>query len=289
VIDNGGIIIGGSGSSLWSLLLLLGALFMVRYQRQPTDKEQRIAFVLVTILLIGYGIPNMIVSHTTFIDITRKSEARPLWRLYGYVRLSLIGLCFIFLLHLYYVMLQTSAKGDRKRHPLYHLLRKITPYPIIQSISRFGASSYSWIYGTSAFSTNAEGWQIFWTYVNIILMPSVGIWCLITFIHVTTGAKRSLIQMLHLECIFTLSPPPAKWAEEHEKNDRKLNIESETPRDWLQQKRKMRQSTCQKEHDRLIDMDEHDLATEVAQFRKELSVSSMSENEVTPGDSITDL
>ena len=233
----------------------------------------------------------MMTAYTAFVDISQYSKAWALWKLYDYVRLSLIGISFIVILQLYHAMLQTSRKGDRKRHPLYHLLCKITPYSIILSLSRFGATSYKWIYQGSLeeFPNDATGMHIFWLYVSIILMPFGGVGCLVAFVNVTTGAQRSLIQMLHLECIFNLPAPPTEWAEEHGNNHCEFSEESETPRHSQQQNREMRQSTRREEHDRLADMDEHDLANAMLHFKKELTARSMSENEVRTGDSITNL
>jgi hypothetical protein len=115
----------------------------------------------------------------------------------------------------------------------------------------------------------------------------VGLGCLITFTHVTAGAWRSLIQMLHLECIFTLPPPPAAWAQgrlsamfEDQKRESELQVpqkESEHPH-W-----RVRSSfTVQEDHDRLLQMDEYDLADAVTFFTRDLKknhTKAMSENE----------
>ena len=92
---------------------------------------------------------------------------------------------------------------------------------------------------------------------------------MVVFMNVTAGAKRSLIQMLHLECIFTLPDAPASWAEN---NNIGLRIDGEST---------MRPTTVQEENDRLTIMDEDALATEVVSHTRESTNNAgrMSEQE----------
>ena len=253
VVITGLLLLGGVGSSVWSMMLLFGALFTVQYSRQPTHKEQVIACVVVNALLVGYTIQVMVATHAAWHAISYRLHSET-FHYYNVIRLVLIVLSGICLLRLYQVMMQTSIKGERFRSPLFHLLKKIAPYVIILVAVRFGGSTYPWIYKEEIYkiTANADGWQIFWMYVFILLLPLTGFGFLIAFIYVTAGAKRSLIQMLHLECIFTLPDAPASWAAD---NNIDLRLDGEST---------MRPTTVQEEHDRLITMDEHDLAAAVA-------------------------
>ena len=217
VLGTGGALWGGIGASTWAFMLLLGALFTVHSGRQPSHKEQIVVGVLINVLLIGFSIYGMIVTHVAWHEGTY-SDFRHIWIYYRIIRIVLIVLSSVCLLYLYQVMLQTSIKGERFRSPLFHLLKKIAPYVIILMVVRFGGSSYQWIYGETVYRipANADGWQIFWMYVYVLLLPAASIGLMISFLKVTAGAKRSLIQMLHLECIFTLPPAPVIWADREE-------------------------------------------------------------------------
>jgi len=75
--------------------------------------------------------------------------------------------------------------------------------------------------------------------------------------------------MLHLECIFTLPDAPASWAE---KNNINLRFNGEST---------MRPTVVQEEQDRLITLDEYDLAVAVASHTREATENAgrMSEQE----------
>jgi hypothetical protein len=248
-------------------MLLLGALFTVHSGRQPSHKEQLVVGVLINVLLIGFSIYGMITTHVAWHGGTY-SDFRYIWGYYRTSRIVLIVLSSVCLLYLYQVMLQTSIKGERFRSPLFHLLRKIAPYVIILMTVRFGGSSYQWIYGETVYRipANAGGWQIFWMYVYVLLVPAASIGLMISFLKVTAGAKRSLIQMLHLECIFTLPPAPVMWADQEEakKSIGEFRLDGES-------KSTMRPTMvmAQEAHDHLITMDEHDLAAAVASHIRE--------------------
>jgi hypothetical protein len=114
--------------------------------------------------------------------------------------------------------------------------------------------------------------QIFWMYVFVLLMPAASLGLMIVFVNVTAGEKRSLIQMLHLECIFTLPDAPASRAEEGENKDNDHRLDGEST---------IIPTMAQEEHDRLVTMDEHDLAAAVASHTIESGIDAghMSEKE----------
>jgi hypothetical protein len=110
--------------------------------------------------------------------------------------------------------------------------------------------------------------QTFWLYAYVLLIAIVGLGFLIIFVSVTAGAKRALIQMLRLECIFTLPPEIATaWAPDcgsaRESSVSRVEM-SVSDRPQVQSVRLTR--TAEEERQRLLDMDEHDLAVEMIRF-----------------------
>ena len=98
--------------------------------------------IAVNAALVFYTIPYMWKAYFGFFDVKVMSEYWGYWLWYDRLRIMLIVLSAIAMLRLYYVMLRTSAKGERRKHPLYHLLRKVVPYPMVLCASRFGATTY---------------------------------------------------------------------------------------------------------------------------------------------------
>ena len=183
----------------------------------------------------------------------------------------------VVVLWLYYILRKTSIKGQRERSPLYHLLRKLIPYPIICLISRAGASVYKQVYlePPEQFQTSDGFWKTFWFYIAVVFMPAIGLLSLIAFTKVTPGARRSLIQMLHLDGVFTLPVAPANWAEQNEKEKEKektgnpmTNAEAIDNETEERQSRFSRHSFTLDElelhHELLYQMDEYELAIAVA-------------------------
>ena len=245
------------------MMLLVSALFTVQYGRQPSYKEQIVSCVCVYLLLLGVAIPAAIVCHTAWYDVSRAQEHFAYWKYYDLVRIALIVLSVGVLLRLYQVLLRTSIKSERFRSPLFHLLKKIMWYPIILATARLGATSYKHIYNEdiAVIPPTAGGMQIFWMYVFVLLMPLTGIGCLLAFIHVTAGSKKSVIQMLRLECIFTVPDDPVPWLKEGKTKEHNLGtgeIELTTT-----------STSVNAEHERYLSMDEHDLASVVALHTRE--------------------
>ena len=261
----------GVGASLWSLMLLGSALFTVQYGRQPSRTEQMVATACAYLLMLSAAIPAAVICHQSFYDVSRASEHFDYWRNYDIIRITLIVLSFIVLVRLYQFMLNMSLPGERHKSPLYHLIRKIMWYPIILSVARLGATAYKHIYNEdiATIPANADGWQVFWMYIFVLLMPLNGSGCLIAFLHVTAKSKRSLVQMLHLECIFHV---PDEYVPRLNQDHKLGHIET----------------TNQGMHDRYVSMeerymsmDEHELASVVAKSARASSVAAggMSENE----------
>jgi len=295
----GGVNVGGIGSSLWSFLLLTGALFTVDVGRMPTYYESLVFAIVANMLLFAYSVPATDVEYQAHKIANSTNPDLFLYvLLYDYIRAAFIGLSIVVISRLYYVLLVTTAIGERKRSPLYHLLRKIVVYPIILTVSRIGASVYKQVYSENIedFKENSNAAKTFCFFLAVICMPAVGLPALIAFIKVTAGARRSLMQMLHLECFCDLPPPHPSWASEAEDarsenekdrdNDHRLDRDRDrdssfawgSPRQSQVQRRN--DLTAEEEFDMFHGMDEHELATAVTySFKENNSNQPMSEKE----------
>ena len=280
-----GIQAGGIGCSLWSFMILACALFTVHFGRQPSKKEELIAGVTLNVAIWAYSIPVAMIAYLVYKRQYPLEKVFIFVRLYDVIRIGFIVLSMIVLLWLYYILRKTSIKGQRERSPLYHLLRKLIPYPIICLISRAGASVYKEVYSETIESypgyAIAGFWKTFWFYIAVVFMPAIGLFSLIAFIKVTPGARRSLIQMLHLDGVFTLPVAPAKWAEQDEKEKEKEKVKEKektgnpmTNAEAIDNETEERQSRFSRHsftldelelhHELLYQMDENELANAVA-------------------------
>jgi len=211
----GGANLGGIGSSVWSFMILVGAVFTVHSGRQPTNREQLSTSILINLLVVANMIPAARYSYIAYVNPSRKDEFFVFRTVYDYIRITFIALSMALCVQLYYDLIKRSARGERQRCPLYHLLRKIVPYPLILIIARFGATVYKQVYheGQDKLPLDAGSMQLFWFWIYIFFVAFVGFPCLVQFVRVTPGAGRSLIQMLHMDCIFKLPEAPAAWVE----------------------------------------------------------------------------
>jgi len=264
---------GGLGSSLWSFLILLSALFPVEYGRLITGNEQVIGTAVVYTVMIGYSIHMAIAGYYSPSNIDGWNRG---WLQYDYMSFSIISLILLCFLRLYYKMMVTSIRRERSRSPLYHLLKRVVPYPVIISISRSGAGVYKQLYRATIISFplfGATSAQTFWYYYGVVMMPFAGIGTLITFICVQPGAWRSLIQMLHMERILTLPPPPVNWGEpgiglSKDHRDGEPVRESHEKKCSKYQDKRPSTSSVQRDNEQLENMSEMELA--VALTRKYL-------------------
>ena len=276
-----GIYIGGIGCSLWSFMILACALFTVHFGRQPSKKEELIAGVTLNVAIWAYSIPATEIEYLVYKEELTAEKLWLLSLLWDFIRIGFIVLSMVVVLWLYYILRKTSIKGQRERSPLYHLLRKLIPYPIICLISRSGASVYKQVYLDAIESypgyAIAGFWKTFWFYIAVVFMPAIGLLSLIAFTKVTPGARRSLIQMLHLDGVFTLPVAPAKWAEQDEKEKEKEKEKTGNPMtnaEAIDNETEERQSRFSRHsftldelelhHELLYQMDEYELANAVA-------------------------
>jgi hypothetical protein len=131
---------------------------------------------------------------------------------------------------------------------------------------------YSFLFSSAA--------KTFCFYLAVLLVPAVGVAALIAFFLVTAGAKRSFIQMLRLECICTLPPAPASWVDWDDRSIRpnqefdKKQQEEQQEEQQQQPKLLRRVVSIEEDHDRLMYMNEHDLAAAAVTYYRASVVSA---------------
>ena len=148
-----GFTFGGYGAALWSLMLLLVADLAAEKSWLPSRREAIVAVVVVHLLMLvqvypmcaaayGYSAKPHLFIHQVVI--------------YDAMRIALIVLSLLVLLRLYIVLRRTTVNGQRHRSPLYHLLRKLVLYPIVQSVCRLAISPYDMGYHSTITSYPAD-------------------------------------------------------------------------------------------------------------------------------------
>jgi hypothetical protein len=193
-----GFVYGGTGAASFSLLLIIGALFTIEYQRKTTFYEELIIFGIIHVLLIAYSIPNWIAAYedNNFVFYLT---------LYQYVRFGLIFLSFFAIIRIYLHLKRISLKKYRKEHPLYHLVRKLVYYPIVQSVTRLGTTPYDLLYHDfmARYPKDASLTQTILLYCQTFLSPAAGIMTFLVFLSVQKSAFGELKKMFQFD--FTIS------------------------------------------------------------------------------------
>ena len=101
-----------------------------------------------------------------------------------------------------------STKIKRRNYPMFALAGRLIGYPIVQSLSRFGASWYELDQGTTTelylktiMSSEDRQLQTVELFVYCILVPIGGFGCFIIFLRIETDARNLLRRWLN--CLFT--------------------------------------------------------------------------------------
>jgi hypothetical protein len=100
-----------------------------------------------------------------------------------------------------WVLSKVTAVGERAKSPLYHLLRKLVLYPIVQCVTRLGTTPYDIAYHATfaAYPENGNAFQTFLAYLEVIFAPAAGLGALLVFLIMQKGAKTQLWRMLKLD------------------------------------------------------------------------------------------
>ena len=194
-ISSIGFSVGGSGAAIWSIIILASAVYTIEWQRKPSSHDQKKIFVVVTLILIGYGIPYYIAGYNAASDIVAFGDYLVA---FNYLRLALIGVSFLFMARMFYLLYQKTLQKERFDSPLYHLCRKLIFYPIVQCVTRLGTTPYDILYHStfSLFPENAGSLQTFLCYLEVVLAPSAGMGAFFVFLYMQTGAASEFIRML---------------------------------------------------------------------------------------------
>ena len=182
---------GGIGASVWSLMIIIAATFTVYYGREPTKKEAYIVFVLVNMLVLAWTIFGAIVGYNANSD--RKYFGTALFH-YNNMRIAIIVFTAAALAWMLWLVRKVTAKSEQKLSPLYHLVKRLAVYPIIQVVCRLGVAPYNLMYKESLAThpANTDNLRDFLLYVWVIFTPLAGLGAFLAFILMQKNAKESL-------------------------------------------------------------------------------------------------
>ena len=152
-------VIGGYGASLWAIMLIVAADFTAEMGRPPTRTEENISCVVVHVLML---VQVYHICAGAYISSDDPHEFVDQVLIYDMVRLALIFLSAAAVARMYYVLCKMAPKGQRRRSPLYHLLRKLVYYPLVQCLCRASITPYDFGYRStvSSFPPNAGALQV---------------------------------------------------------------------------------------------------------------------------------
>ena len=190
---------GGIGAASYAFLLIAATTFMVQYARQPTQFEQNAMFVILEALILTWAVIQCIGGYNSYDHPTQYAN---LLVIYSYGRLVIIGMTAILLIFLYYRVRQVTSVADRGSSPLYHLVKKLVWYPIVQIVCRLGATVYNLTFKAAidSFPNNAGGGQIVCLYMYVFFTPLAGLGGLLVFLYMQHGAWENLKRMLSCQC-----------------------------------------------------------------------------------------
>jgi hypothetical protein len=196
----GGFTFGGFGAALFSMMILVSATFVVLRNHEPTQRQQYIASGLVHLFMISWAVPNIIGGYYAGEDPARFGE---LLVNYNYARLFIIGMTLAIMALLLFKFRQFAPTAEaRMRSPLYHLIRKLIYYPVIQVICRVGTLVYNVSYRSSIdkYPADADNTQFFVLLLFVVTAPLAGGLSFLVFLYMTPKSKTNLGNMLLCRC-----------------------------------------------------------------------------------------
>lgn len=205
---------GGAGAATWSIMIMSCCWWTAERGMEPSKRKEMTIFFFVNFLLLAYGAASAYQGY-------HAADDKPMYGyylvVYNYLRLALIGASVLIFCRLYYILTLVSVANNRQRSPLYHLLRKIVYYPLVQCMTRLGTTPYNLTYKSSfsRFPENASTTQTVLCYMSVLLAPSAGLGAFCVFLHMQTGAKAQLLRMLRLD--FSLDKEAVAKLEEKSK------------------------------------------------------------------------
>ena len=195
----GGFVFGGIGASVFALMILVTTAFVIEYNKQPTPKQVYWSCSLLYVFIIGWTIPYAIYAYRVHDNLKFWGK---LLDYYNDCRFVIVGLTVTVLLWLQFRMRQITHGQDRSRNPIYHLIRRLIFYPIIQVVCRLGPAPYNYIYKSNfvTYPEDAGATQTFLLFVFVIFTPLAGMGAFLLFLYMQNGAKQELCRLLRCDC-----------------------------------------------------------------------------------------
>jgi hypothetical protein len=181
-------VIGGIGAAVWSLVILMIPIYHVIASQIPSPRLEMIVFVVVNLTIGSYA------AYDWEVLIVQGGESH-----YEKVRIFLICCdcaAFFWLATIYFARIDSKT---RRQNPLYHALRRMMFYPVIQVLTRLGAVFYNEANGTSELFKQPENPAVL-LYLGALLLPTAGIGAFFLFLFMQKGAVVQLKRMICLDC-----------------------------------------------------------------------------------------
>ena len=188
------VVFGGISAATWSLVCIFLVAFMVLCGRKPTVNEINISFLFILIFATAPAIQAGIAAFNADMDYDSHFSSL---QYYYYCRTTLALLGILLLIWLYWKMLVLTKGKDKHKSTLYHLLRKIMFYPVIQVFCRIGAAPHFLVQSTADIPSEDNRT---WLYAYVLTVPMGGFLSFLVFVYVQPGAKENLCRMMRLNC-----------------------------------------------------------------------------------------
>jgi hypothetical protein len=186
-----GTVLGGLGAASWSLMIMISPIYTVMTDKICTPRQEKIVFAVVHFALFLYVILTWQLSERAYDPVSLH---------YSEVRIWMIGLDMLAFAWMAYIFRARVKAADRSQNPLYHVLRRLVFYPIIQVITRLGAVCFNVSHGYSEMIPQPKSGQSVLLFIGVFLTPAAGLGAFIAFLYLQNGAATQLKRMLSCNC-----------------------------------------------------------------------------------------
>jgi hypothetical protein len=186
-----GTVLGGLGAASWSLMIMVSPIYTVMTDKICSPRQEKIVFATVHFALFLYVILTWQLA---------ERDTDPVSLHYSEVRIWMIVLDIIAFLWMAYIFLARVKTSDRSQNPLYHVLRRLVFYPIIQVITRLGAVCFNASHGYSEMVPQPKSGLSALLFIGVFLTPAAGVGAFIAFLFLQNGAVTQLKRMLSFDC-----------------------------------------------------------------------------------------
>ena len=179
----------GITTSLWALLIICSVGWVISYETVPSATFIRVCWGIVVTVFIGVAV--------MIEEYMRAGNVRAAINVYSVSRITIIAISVVQVVALY-VSIYSRSGVRAQQDPLYHLVRKLVWYPLVQIISRMGGSTYDLVYHRlpSSYTEGSSFQETVLLYMFVIFTPSAGIGCAAVFCTIQKGAWICLKRML---------------------------------------------------------------------------------------------